>query len=45
MYLKPIVEMDIIKIIEKNPNKSPGHDNIGNFILNESVMKLQNFSP
>ncbi len=34
MYLKPIVEMDIIKIIEKfNPNKSPGHDNIGNFIL------------
>ena len=34
MYLKPIVEMDIIKIIEKfKQNKSAGYDNIGNFVL------------
>jgi len=34
MYMKPIVEMEIIKIIEKfNQNKSAGHDNIGNFII------------
>ncbi len=34
MYLKPVVEMEVIKIIEKfNQNKSAGHDNIGNFIL------------
>ena len=32
MYMKPIVEMDITKIIEKfNQNKSAGDDNIGNF--------------
>ena len=30
MYMKPIVELDIAKIIDKsNPNKSAGHDNIG----------------
>ena len=34
MYLKPIVEMDIIKIIDKfNSNKGAGNDNIGNFII------------
>ena len=34
MYMKPIVEMDIIKIIGKfSPNKSAGHDNIGNYII------------
>ena len=34
MFMKPIVEMEVIKIIEKfNPNKSAGHDNIGNFIV------------
>ena len=34
MYMKPIVEMDITKIIEKfSPNKSAGDDNIGNFII------------
>ena len=34
MYMKPIVEMDITKIIEKfNQNKSAGDDNIGNFII------------
>jgi hypothetical protein len=34
MYLKPIVEMEVIKIIEGfKQNKSAGHDNIGNFIL------------
>ena len=45
MYMKPIVELDIIKVIEKfNPNKSAGHDNIGNFIItkvgNEIVKPL-----
>ena len=34
MYMKPIVELDIAKIIDKfDPNKSAGHDNIGNFII------------
>ena len=34
MYLKPIVEMDIIKIIDKfSVNKGAGNDNIGNFII------------
>ena len=34
MYMKPIVELDIAKIIDKfNPNKSAGYDNIGNFII------------
>ena len=44
-YMKPIVEMDITKIIEKfNQNKSAGDDNIGNFIIkrvaNEIVKPL-----
>ena len=34
MYMKSIVESDIIKIINKfHPNKSAGHDNVGNFII------------
>ena len=34
MYLKPIAEMDIIKIIDKfSANKGAGNDNIGNFII------------
>ena len=34
MYMKPIVASDIIKIIDKfNPNKSAGHDNVGNYII------------
>ena len=34
MYMKPIVELDIAKIIDKfDPNKSAGHDNIENFII------------
>ena len=34
MYMKPIVELDIAKIIDKfNPNKSAGYDNTGNFII------------
>ena len=34
MYMKPIIEQDIIKVIDKfNPNKSAGHDNIGNFVI------------
>ena len=34
MQMKPIVASDIIKIIDKfNPNKSTGHDNVGNYII------------
>ena len=34
MFMKPIVEDEIIKIIAKfDQNKSPGHDGIGNFVL------------
>ena len=34
MYMKPIVASDIIKIIDKfNPNKSAGHDNVGNYMI------------
>ena len=32
--MKPVIEQLIIKIIDKfNPNKSAGHDNIGNFVI------------
>ena len=35
MFLKPIVEEEIIKIIYKfNQYESAGHDDIGNFIVN-----------
>ena len=34
MFMKPIVESDIMKIIDKfKQNKSAGHDDIGNFII------------
>ena len=34
MYMKPIIEMDVIKIIDKfSPNKSAGLDGIGNYII------------
>ena len=34
MYMKPIVESDILKIVKKfNVSKSAGHDNIGNVII------------
>ena len=34
MHMKPIVASDIIKIIDKfNPNKSAGHDNVGNYTI------------
>ena len=40
MYLKPIVEMDIFKIIDKfNPNKGVGNDNIGDFIVKKKKKK------
>ena len=49
MYMKPIVASDIIKIIDKfNPNKSAGHDNVGNYIIkkfgNEIVKPVTNIS-
>ena len=41
MYMKPIVEMDITRIIEKfNPNKSAGDDNIGNFIIKRVAKEI-----
>lgn len=34
MYMKPIVEIDIVKIIDKfSPNQSAGHGKIGNYII------------
>ena len=34
MFFKPIVERDVMKIIDKfNPNKGAGNDDIGNFII------------
>jgi hypothetical protein len=39
--MRPIVEMEIIKIVEKfNPNKSAGHDNIGNFIIKKVCKEI-----
>ena len=33
MYIKPIVELEILKIVDQlKPNKSGGHDKTGNFI-------------
>ena len=41
MYMKPIVEIDITKIIEKfNQNKSAGDDNIGNFIIKRAAKEI-----
>ena len=39
--MKPIVELDITKIIEKfNPNKSADDDNIGNFIIKRVAKEI-----
>ena len=41
MYFKPIVEMDIIKIINKfNSNKGAGNDNIGNFVIKKVANEI-----
>ena len=41
MYMKPIVEMDITKIIEKfNQNKSAGNDDIGNYIIKKVAKEI-----
>ena len=33
MYMKPIVELEILKLVDQlKPNRSAGHDEIGNFI-------------
>ena len=43
MYMKFIVESDILKIVSKfNANKSAGHDNIGNLSLRKFKVKLLN---
>ena len=34
MYMKPIVELDVLKVIGKlKPNKSAGYDKIGNVLI------------
>ena len=41
MFMKPIVEDEIIKIIAKlDQNKSPGHDGIGNFVLKRIAKEI-----
>ena len=41
MFLKPIVEEEIIKIIYKfNQNKSAGNDGIGNFIVKRIAKEI-----
>ena len=41
MYLRPIVERDVIKIIDNfNPNKGAGNDNIGNFIVKKVANEI-----
>ena len=41
MFLKPIVEEEIIKNISKfNQNKSAGHDDIGNFIVKRIAKEI-----
>ena len=47
MYMAPIVESDVLKIIQKfDPSKSAGYDNVGNHIIkkvcNEIVEPLTN---
>ena len=40
-YMKPIVEMDITKMIEKfNQNKSAGNDDIGNYIIKRVAKEI-----
>ena len=37
MFMKLIVELEIMKIVDQlKPNKSAGHDKIGNFIIKKS---------
>jgi hypothetical protein len=39
--MKPIVEAEVIKIIAKfDQNKSPGHDDIGNFIIKKVAKEI-----
>ena len=41
MYLRPIVERGVIKIIDKfGPNKGAGNDNIGNFIFKKVAIEI-----
>ena len=44
MFLKPIVNEEIIKIIYKfNQNKSAGRDDIGNFIVKRVAKKKKKY--
>ena len=41
MFMKPIVEDEIIKIIANfDQNKSPGYDGIGNFVLKRIAKEI-----
>ena len=43
MFMNPIDEMEMVKIINKlKPNKSAGHDNIGNFIIKKVACEIVN---
>ena len=41
LFMKPIVAEEIIKIVKTfNPNKSPGHDGVGNFIIKKVIYEI-----
>ena len=41
LFFKPVVESDIMKIINKfDPNKSAGHDDIGNYIVKKVAKEI-----
>ena len=41
MFTKPPVELEIMKIVDQlKPNKSAGHDKIGNFIIKEVIDEI-----
>ena len=41
LFMKPIVQPEVIKIINKfDPNKSAGHDNIGNLIVKKVAKEI-----
>ena len=41
LFMKPIVAEEIIKIVKTfNPNKSPGHDGFGNFIIKKVIYEI-----
>ena len=41
MFMKPIVETEIIKIINKfKQNKSAGHDDIGNLVVKKVASEI-----